>query len=177
MNDTIIDNINEVVFPGDTLFHLGDFSFGKDRNKTNEAAKYLDRIKCKNVILIPGNHDPHYKNGMPRKEFADLFAGCFPFYRVKTEADDKKIEIFLFHYACRVWNKSHYGAWHLFGHSHGYLNVPETSLSYDVGVDSNGFRPLNVYDIQRKMETKTFKPINHHMSPDEYKEWALQHGH
>ena len=30
-------------------------------------------------------------------------------------------DIVLCHYAMRVWQKSHYGAWMLYGHSHGTL--------------------------------------------------------
>ena len=47
--------------------------------------------------------------------------------------------IWLSHYAHRVWPKAHYGAWHLYGHSHGKL--PETdNLSMDIGVDATALR-------------------------------------
>ncbi len=35
--------------------------------------------------------------------------------------------IVICHYAMRVWNRSHHGAWHLYGHSHG--NLPDTPTS------------------------------------------------
>lgn len=158
----MIDNINERVQPGDTLFHLGDWSFGRREKKTNDAEIYLEQIKCKNIIIIPGNHDPHYPNCLPRKEFAQLFAGCYPFYRLKTEWEGKPVEIFMFHYACRVWNKSHFGVWHLYGHSHGTLDDLSDSMSLDIGVDSHKFRPLNIGEIAELMKQKTFKPIDHH---------------
>jgi hypothetical protein len=41
----------------------------------------------------------------------------------------------------RVWNRSHHGSWHLYGHSHGRLPEPPTLLSMDVGVDTHDFRP------------------------------------
>lgn len=173
MNGRIIDNINAVVQPKDTLFHLGDWSFGRCK-KTNDAKQYRDRIACRNIVIIPGNHDPHMKNMMPKAEWAAVFEGCFPFYRLKTDVDGDPMDIFMFHYACRVWPKSHYGMWHLFGHSHGSLSIPDYSLSCDVGVDCNDFKPLNLRDIKRKMAKKTFKPIDHHGS---YDEWAEKHGH
>ena len=50
------------------------------------------------------------------------------------------------HYAMRVWNGSHHGAWHLYGHSH--WNLPDTpSLSMDVGVDTHDFRPWHFDEI------------------------------
>lgn len=162
MNDRIIANINDVVAPEDTLFHLGDFSFGRCKN-TNDAKTYLDRITCQNIIIIPGNHDPHLKNMLPKPQFAALFTACCPFYRLKTEVDDEAVEIFMFHYSCRVWPKSHYGAWHLYGHSHGNLddlpNLP-SPLCLDVGVDSNDFRPLNLYDLKAKFADRPFVPIH-----------------
>jgi calcineurin-like phosphoesterase family protein len=162
MNQALIDNINERVQPGDTLYHLGDFSFGRRDRKTNDAAKYLERIRCKNVMIIPGNHDPHHANGLPRKEFAQLFAGCYPFFRLKAELAGVRAEIFMFHYACRVWMKSHHGTWHLYGHSHGTLEDLPNSMSLDIGVDSHNYRPLNIADIAALMAKKTFTPIDHH---------------
>jgi calcineurin-like phosphoesterase family protein len=53
--------------------------------------------------------------------------------------------VVLFHYAMRVWNRSHRGAWHLFGHSHGQLQ-PE-GRSCDVGVDCWDFKPVSLEKI------------------------------
>jgi calcineurin-like phosphoesterase family protein len=58
--------------------------------------------------------------------------------------------IVICHYAMRVWNRSHHGAWHLYGHSHG--NLPDTpSLSMDVGVDTHDFRPWHFDKISTLM--------------------------
>jgi hypothetical protein len=35
--------------------------------------------------------------------------------------------IVLCHYAMRVWNRSHHGAWHLYGHSRG--NLPAAPIA------------------------------------------------
>lgn len=55
MNYTLIKSINDVVGQDDTLFHLGDWSFGGIENIWN----FRKQIKCKNIILITGNHDEH----------------------------------------------------------------------------------------------------------------------
>jgi len=49
MNKGLIDNWNSVVSPKDTVFHLGDFSFGP-------MGQYIDQLNG-NIILIRGNHD------------------------------------------------------------------------------------------------------------------------
>ena len=51
----------------------------------------------------------------------------------------------------RVWDRSHYGSWHLFGHSHGAL--PGYGLSLDVGVDCTGFKPISLEQVAEKMAT------------------------
>jgi calcineurin-like phosphoesterase family protein len=62
----------------------------------------------------------------------------------------------------RVWNHSHHGSWHLFGHSHGTLTDDTDSLSLDVGVDCWGYSPVSMEQLDAKMATKTFKPVDHH---------------
>jgi calcineurin-like phosphoesterase family protein len=58
MNETIVNNINSVVGQDDVLIHLGDFSFGGFEN----IQKFRDRILCKEIHLVLGNHDTHIEN-------------------------------------------------------------------------------------------------------------------
>jgi calcineurin-like phosphoesterase family protein len=51
----------------------------------------------------------------------------------------------------RVWPKSHYGTWHLFGHSHGCLEP--WGKSFDVGVDAWQMRPISINQVKEKMDT------------------------
>lgn len=53
MNETILDRCNSVVGESDTLILLGDNVMGKYADNV----QLLRRIKCRNVILLPGNHD------------------------------------------------------------------------------------------------------------------------
>jgi len=57
----------------------------------------------------------------------------------------------------RVWNLSHHGSWHLYGHSHGNLPDTPTSLSMDVGVDTHGFRPWHFDEISTLMAERVKK--------------------
>jgi len=50
MNRTLTDNINAVVGVDDEFYITGDFAMDNPK-------KYLDKINCKNIILIKGNHD------------------------------------------------------------------------------------------------------------------------
>ena len=43
----------------------------------------------------------------------------------------------------RVWNKSHRGAWHLYGHTHGNLPDDIETLSTDVGTDRWNYTPVS----------------------------------
>jgi calcineurin-like phosphoesterase family protein len=56
MNAVILDNINSTVKPDDTLFHLGDVSFGRGSRKWDW---WLSQIRCQ-TILIKGSHDKGY---------------------------------------------------------------------------------------------------------------------
>ena len=59
------------------------------------------------------------------------------------------MSITLCHYAMRVWNKSHFDAWHLYGHSHACLGSVGKSL--DVGVDNHDFFPWSFDEVKDYM--------------------------
>lgn len=134
MNEALIDNWNTVVSPGDVVYHLGDFAF-------NNHARFCSRLNGQ-VVLIEGSHDR-----MSAKE-RKAFTWVGPRHTVKGEPD-----IVLSHYAMRTWPRSHYGTWHLFGHSHG--NLPPHGKSFDVGVDCWGLAPVSLETVAEKMGTLT----------------------
>lgn len=133
MDETLVENFNKLIKPGDKLYILGDISFtGRD------LKEYISRINGVKYF-IRGNHDP--------KQFdKSLF---------EWVADVKLIKIgersiFLSHFAHRVWPQSHYGAWHLYGHDHG--NLADYGRSTDVGVDPWSFRPVNYDELEAKFK-------------------------
>ena len=69
-------------------------------------------------------------------------------YEFKVEGQD----ITVCHYAMRVWNKSHFGAWQIYAHSHGEL--PPIGLQYDCGVDCNDFCPVSFEELKIIMSNK-----------------------
>lgn len=150
MDNSIINNINQVVMPKDELWFLGDFCFGSKDSYYKTARAYRDRINCDNIFMIKGNHD--------RECICNLFTDMFDMKEISHNGQ----KIVLCHYAMRVWNKSHRGTWHLYGHSHGSLPDDPNSQSFDCGIDCHNYKPLSFFDVGRIMSKKTWKPIDHH---------------
>lgn len=117
--------------PNDTLYHLGDFAF-----RGASPALYRSQIKCKNIVLVTGNHDPHNKDGSAKKELYDIFSRIYDLTKIKVNINNQSQHIILCHYAMRVWRNSHHGSWCLYGHSHYSLPDNVRALSIDVGVDA-----------------------------------------
>jgi calcineurin-like phosphoesterase family protein len=151
MDHTIIANINSLVGTNDVLYHLGDWCWG-----TNIRA-YRRRIRCENVVLILGNHDREIRRRPDR--YADCFNEVTDFREIKLPDGNS---LTLCHYALKVWNKSHHGTWHLYGHSHGSLPDDPKSRSFDIGVDCHAYKPLNLHQVGDIMAKKDFTPIDHH---------------
>lgn len=146
MDKTIIDNINSKVGRSDRLFCLGDFCF------KSQASSYLNKIVCKNVWLIKGNHD--YK---PRVE--DGFAQVLDYYEQKYDIGGlHKKRVIMFHYPILEWNQWYRGSYMLFGHVHGKKNWRyKNQYGLDVGVDSHSFSPLSFDEVHKIMQSKSVK--------------------
>lgn len=154
MDETLIKNWNSVVGPSDTIYHLGDFAFYRDQRKTINVLRRLNG----NKILIRGNHDKHME-----QDVLNMFGSVHSYYELSVpDRDAGKQLIVLLHYGMRVWNKSHRGSWHLYGHSHGTLPDDPNSLSFDAGSDCHGYTPISYDQVKKIMSKKVFKPIDHH---------------
>ena len=56
----------------------------------------------------------------------------------------------------RVWPRSHYNSWMLYGHSHGMLDP--IGKQHDVGVDNNEFYPVSLEQIREIMMGRPDNP-------------------
>jgi calcineurin-like phosphoesterase family protein len=154
MNMALVDGINKYVKEDDVLYHLGDWSFGGVQN----ILQFRKYIVCKNIHLILGNHDQHIVD--KEVKFDDTSFNPFELFSSVQDVLHLKLgktEVFLSHYSHRVWNGSHKGVIHLYGHSHG--SIPDYGRSMDVGVDVSykmfgEYRPFNIGDINRIMEKR-----------------------
>ncbi len=75
-----------------------------------------------------------------------------------TEHERGEQLVILFHYALRVWNASHWGSYHLYGHSHGSLPDDPTARSFDIGVDCHEYYPLSYNEVKQIMQQKAWSP-------------------
>lgn len=153
MNEKIIKNWNSVVSKNDVVYHLGDVHLGNPRL----VGEILNRLNFSFMHVIKGNHEKSfcewYRKNKPRNIYLhDSY--------LETKINDKRFT--LCHYALKVWNKSHFGAYHLYGHSHGTLSNDKHSLSFDVGVDCHEYFPISFDTVNEKMSYKDWKPIDHH---------------
>jgi len=135
MDEAIIENWNKTIKHKAEVHVLGDFAWGN----SDKVAAYIKRLKGK-IVFIRGNHDSGLLQ-WAKKE--GIFIPDTRSIKVCGES------LFLSHYAHRVWDRSHYGTIHLFGHSHGGL--ADHGLSMDVGVDCNNFAPVQAEFIIEKM--------------------------
>lgn len=76
------------------------------------------------------------------------------------ELNINKTKIVMSHFSMKVWNKSHKGSIHLYGHSHGSL--PGIGKSMDIGVDTNNLFPYHLDEILNIMSKKDIVYIDHH---------------
>ncbi|MFH1633093.1 MAG: phosphoesterase [Chloroflexota bacterium] len=147
MDDMLIENWNQAVRPDDHIYHLGDFTMGgRDR-----AAHYFS---CLNgaISIVPGGHDKRWLcKGEYRSKSGHPVTILLPLHTLKLSIPDiaQPQLVVLCHYAMRVWNHSHYGSWHLYGHSHG--NLPPLQNSLDVGVDCWDYYPLSLKRVAEEI--------------------------
>ena len=135
-DDALLDAINARVAVTDVLWIVGDFCWGN-------ASDYRQRIRCRTVHLIWGNHD--------KKSIRPLFDQAWEQGMIRVEGQD----IWLNHYPMRSWDHAFHGAWHLYGHVHGRLVGEDRRnpwlLRRDVGVDACDYQPISFQELQAYM--------------------------
>jgi calcineurin-like phosphoesterase family protein len=141
MDETLVANWNAVVPKDGVVYHLGDFGW-------KNCGDILPRLNG-SIYLIRGSHDQRVRR------FEQHFAGILEGYQTLSIPMSKHIVV-MCHYAMLRWPKSHFGTWHLFGHSHGSLTMEAKAI--DVGVDCHGFTPLSWNRIVEIMESKPENP-------------------
>jgi calcineurin-like phosphoesterase family protein len=156
MNERLVDGINHFVGQDDTLIMLGDVSFGGFDN----IGLFLDRLVCKNIHLILGNHDHHIENN--RGDIQNRFLSINHYLEVKIN----DVSFVLCHYPLQSWHGLNKGVIHL----HGHVHLPEhrkfgNGKRMDVGMDGNGMDPYDISDIIKMMEKR---PIGSEMSGDHH---------
>lgn len=170
MNDTIVNNINNMVGEDDILIHLGDWSFGGFDN----IAEFRSRIICKNIHLVLGNHDHHIERN--KENVQSLFCSVQDYLRleVRRQVNKATLEKFIFvcmHYPIASWHDMNNGVIHLHGHVHlpPVLRIAE-GKAMDVGVDGNKLEPILMDEVLWLM---AFQPIKKLELPKDHHEARL----
>lgn len=148
MDRALIVNWNSKVQPNDTIYVLGDIFFCK----MQRAANILDQLSG-NKILVLGNHDKVIRNNW---ELKNKFADILPDLSTQTIQGQKVV---LCHYPLWSWEHASRGVYNLHGHVHSVVPVQPNKRQYDVGVDNNGFFPVEWSEIVRKMEKIPVTPF------------------
>ncbi len=145
MNERLVEGINHKVGQNDTLIMLGDVSFGGFDN----IGIFLDRLVCKNIHLILGNHDHHIENN--RGNIQSKFLSVQHYIEVKIDG----VDFVMCHYPLQSWHGLNKEVIHL----HGHVHLPEhrkfgNGKKMDVGVDGNGFDPYSIDEIVKIMSKR-----------------------
>ena len=155
MSDALVNSINKYVMQEDTLIHLGDWSFGGQENILN----FFNRLNCKNIQLVPGNHDQHLKK--PRQlSNGQMTNELFTVLPELCNITFNKQKFILCHYPIDEWEDMDRGSIMLHGHCHGKINDCETNTIYkrmDIGIDWKEFRPYSIDEIVRIMNKRKIK--------------------
>ena len=131
MGEGLIDNWNSVVTPKDSVYHLGDFSFGR----FEKSLSIFNRLNG-NKFLLKGNHCSKDICKLPWGWVKDT-------YGLKWEGE----YIWLAHYPHMSWNRSYHGAVHACGHVHSKGEWWFHRNSCDVGVDYWNYYPVAISDF------------------------------
>jgi calcineurin-like phosphoesterase family protein len=132
MNDCIMDNLNDMVKPGDILYHLGDVYF--NHSKAKKALGHFKALPFKKRLIL-GNHD----NGTD-PVLLDIF-GKISMWRIFREYN-----------CCLTHVPIHKESFRKFGYNvHGHIHEkPSYGLEYiNVCVEKTGYKPVAIEEVMK----------------------------
>ena len=131
MDSKLIENWNDKVGKGDTVYILGDMFWHGNNEYVENILKALNGQK----ILIKGNHDRWIKQGNLKKYLSGVKDYDEINVKLKNGQDKRCI---LSHYFMPFYNSHYYNAIHLHGHSH---NTDESKVELKIAkyLNDNGF--------------------------------------
>ena len=170
--NTIIDNINEIVGHDDELWILGDLSY---RCTVEHTLECLRRINCRHLHLIIGNHDRNFRFRFNGMLYEDVFETIDDYCEIDMELpvldESGKItvattqqNIAMSHFPRLSalaeehgdwpsnWNEFADMApttegWLLYGHTHQDVPDGTDPRSVNVGLDAWDFKPVSEQQI------------------------------
>jgi calcineurin-like phosphoesterase family protein len=151
MDETIIQNWNAVVAPGDIVFHLGDVAMGDIAQSLPKVSR-LNGIK----ILIPGNHDRVWsgtKNAKHAATYNQVFSTIAPEQMTLELQDSSTVALCHFPYTGDHTTDDRYPEFRpvdnglplIHGHVHSLWHT--NGRQFNVGVDVNALTPVSEDEI------------------------------
>lgn len=131
MDRQMIARWNSVIEAGDEVWHLGDFAV---RQSPERVTYLLEELHGRKHLIVGNNDD----SAVTRCDGWQ----CVQSYAEVTLGETKLI---LCHYPFRTWRDMGRGSINLHGHSHGRLKP--LRHQFDVGVDAQDFRPVQLAEI------------------------------
>lgn len=125
MSMKMAEEWNSTVTPNDTIYILGDVSFG-NITKTDELLSMLNGTK----ILIAGNHD---RKLLKKPDFTKHFSEI---HWLLNRSFLDKYRVVMCHFPLLEWENMQKGALHFHGHTHGSRDMLHNFRILDVGMDA-----------------------------------------
>jgi len=160
MDEDLIARWNGKVGSSDIVYHLGDFCLGGPE----KAWGYFERLNGR-IHVMPGNHDHRWMRYflLPHEVTDTAVTIEQPIHSIDIPPGilgSHSLPIVMCHYPMRSWDRSHYGAIHLFGHVHNlfdYLSgtsddkvIPpgeKRGVSINVCVEMWDYYPVSMEEI------------------------------
>ncbi len=140
-NEILIQNHNSVVKPEDVIYCVGDWSWG-------DTISFFMRMKG-SFHYIKGNHDKNFHNilkGIMGSKILSYTPGYLDVFIDKTPVTFN-------HFPMVRWEKSHFGAWHIFGHVHSDWCPPNGKIM-NATLDALHNFPISWEDIKKYMKNR-----------------------
>lgn len=140
MNQTIVDNWNNIVTNDDLVYHLGDFSYKTSSSTIIHIMKSLNG----RIIFIRGNHD-----GETLK--ANSKVHRFQSVHDRVDFEYENHHFVLDHYPIFSWNGKNHGSIHL----HGHVHEAQTGILgriFNVSCENIAYTPISIDDIILKFQ-------------------------
>jgi len=139
----IISHINAKVLSTDTLYILGDVGFGP----CSEIKKLLDKITCRNLFLVFGNHDKYDVDQAKSIGFKEALYE--PYY-----LPESKGKIAFSHYPAYEAFDNPYIAYNFHGHLHGSKLDHEKYINFNIAMHDYYPVCIDAYLIKAECKAK-----------------------
>ena len=162
MNTELINLWNETVNDNDVVFVVGDFCWTKDWSEKNKIIKLLNGSV---IFFVPGNHDNVELYKKVKDKRLRILSDNVILYVSGIDEDKptREHEFMVSHCPLATWPHFYRGVLNLHGHIHsgprskseidrpGFDLKLKPHLTYDVGVDNNEYKPVEIREILKKV--------------------------